>query len=31
VHEGLRYDLEVDTARMTAMECADAIKRRFGL
>jgi len=31
VHEGQRYDLEVDTARMTAMECAEAIKRRFGL
>jgi chloramphenicol 3-O phosphotransferase len=31
VHEGMRYDLEVDTARMTAMECAEAIKRKFGL
>jgi chloramphenicol 3-O phosphotransferase len=31
VHEGMRYDIEVDTARMTAMECAQAIKRKFGL
>jgi len=31
VHAGQRYDLEVDTARMTAMECAEAIMRRFGL
>jgi chloramphenicol 3-O phosphotransferase len=26
VHLGQRYDLEVDTSRMTAMECAEAIK-----
>jgi len=31
VHAGQRYDLEVDTGRMTAMACAEAIKRRFGL
>jgi chloramphenicol 3-O phosphotransferase len=30
VHEGQRYDLEVDTSRMTAMECAEAIKRAIG-
>jgi chloramphenicol 3-O phosphotransferase len=31
VHRGKRYDLEVDTAKATAVECAEAIKRAFGL
>jgi chloramphenicol 3-O phosphotransferase len=31
VHRDMRYDLEVDTSRMTAMECADAIKRALGM
>lgn len=31
VHAGKRYDLEVDTSLATALECAEAIKRRLGL
>jgi chloramphenicol 3-O phosphotransferase len=31
VHRGKRYDLELDTSEATPMECAEAIKRRFGL
>ncbi|QEX20806.1 hypothetical protein FRZ61_07250 [Hypericibacter adhaerens] len=31
VHRNMRYDLELDTSRMTAMECAEAIQRQFGL
>jgi chloramphenicol 3-O phosphotransferase len=31
VHQGKRYDLELDTSSRTPMECAQAIKRRFGL
>jgi len=31
VHQGMTYDLEVDTSRATAMDCARLIKRRFGL
>ena len=28
VHDGIRYDLEVDTTATSAMECARAIQRR---
>jgi chloramphenicol 3-O phosphotransferase len=31
VHKGKSYDLEVDTSRAGAMECAKAIQRKFGL
>lgn len=31
VHQGKRYDLELDTSKTTPMECAQAIKRAFGL
>jgi len=31
VHAGIAYDLEVDTSRATAQECAELIRRRFGL
>lgn len=31
VHRGKSYDLELDTSKTTPMECAEAIKRRFGL
>jgi chloramphenicol 3-O phosphotransferase len=31
VHRGRRYDLELDTGKATAMECAEAVKRAFGL
>jgi chloramphenicol 3-O phosphotransferase len=31
VHEGITYDLEVDTSSASAMECAELIKRRFQL
>jgi chloramphenicol 3-O phosphotransferase len=31
VHSGLRYDLAVDTAKATAAECAELIRREFGL
>lgn len=31
VHRSKRYDLELDTSKATPMECAEAIKRRFGL
>jgi len=31
VHRGKTYDLELDTGRATAMECAGLIKQKFGL
>lgn len=31
VHHGRRYDLELDTGKATAMECAEAVKLAFGL
>ncbi len=31
VHRGMAYDLELETSRATAMECAEAIKARFAL
>ena len=31
VHHGKRYDLELDTSKATAMECAEAMKQAFGL
>jgi chloramphenicol 3-O phosphotransferase len=31
LHEGLSYDLELDTSRLSAMECAERIRDRFGL
>ncbi len=31
VHRGKRYDLELDTSKAAPMECAQAIKGRFGL
>jgi chloramphenicol 3-O phosphotransferase len=31
VHRGKRYDLEIDSSKATAVECAAAIKRAFGL
>jgi chloramphenicol 3-O-phosphotransferase len=31
VHEGMTYDLEVDTRRATPMECARLIQQTFGL
>ena len=31
VHEGMKYDLEIDTATATPMECAERIKEKFRL
>jgi chloramphenicol 3-O phosphotransferase len=31
VHQGKRYDLELDASSATPMECAERIKRKFGL
>ena len=31
VHRGIRYDLEVDTSRLTPTECAHRIRQRFRL
>jgi chloramphenicol 3-O phosphotransferase len=31
VHEGMTYDLAVDTSRATPMECAELIKQKFRL
>jgi chloramphenicol 3-O phosphotransferase len=31
LHQGMTYDLEVDTSHATPMECARLIKQRFGL
>ncbi|WP_281410999.1 hypothetical protein [Mesorhizobium sp. NZP2077] len=31
VHKGTRYDLEVDTSRLTPLECAQRIQQRFHL
>lgn len=31
LHEGLSYDLELDTSRLTAKECAERIRDKFGL
>ena len=31
VHENIRYDLEVDTSRLTPLECARRIQQRFQL
>jgi chloramphenicol 3-O phosphotransferase len=31
VHKGISYDLEIDTSRATPVECAEQIKRKFGL
>ena len=31
VHKDMTYDLEVDTSRATAMECAELIRNKFGL
>lgn len=31
VHKGVVYDLEIDTAGATPLECAEAIKEAFGL
>jgi chloramphenicol 3-O phosphotransferase len=31
VHQGKRYDLELDTSEATPMECANAIKQAFAL
>ena len=31
VHQGVTYDLEIDTSRRTSLECAQAIKEAFGL
>lgn len=31
VHEGVRYDIELDTSRSTPEDCARAIKTRFAL
>jgi chloramphenicol 3-O phosphotransferase len=31
VHKDMTYDLEVDTSRATPLECAESIRRRFGL
>jgi chloramphenicol 3-O phosphotransferase len=31
VHQGMTYDLELDTSRATAMECATLIKQKFEL
>ena len=31
VHQGKRYDLELDTSKSTPLECATLIKQKFGL
>jgi chloramphenicol 3-O phosphotransferase len=31
VHEGMTYDLEVDTASVSALECAELIRQKFRL
>lgn len=31
VHKNMTYDLEVDSSRQTAMECAELIRNKFGL
>jgi chloramphenicol 3-O phosphotransferase len=31
LHEGLSYDLELDTSNLSAMQCAERIRDRFGL
>lgn len=31
IHKDIAYDLELDTTRATALECAERIKERFGL
>lgn len=31
VHKDMIYDLEIDTSKATPLECAEAIKRTFGL
>ncbi|WP_348529832.1 hypothetical protein [Mesorhizobium sp. LNJC405B00] len=31
VHNGMDYDLEVDTSRLTPLECARRIQERFRL
>jgi chloramphenicol 3-O phosphotransferase len=31
VHKDMTYDLEVDTSRATAMQCAEMIRKEFGL
>jgi chloramphenicol 3-O phosphotransferase len=31
VHEGMKYDLEIDTSRATPMACANLIKEKFRL
>ena len=31
IHRGKRYDLEIDTSNATPAECAETIKRTFGL
>jgi chloramphenicol 3-O-phosphotransferase len=31
VHQGKRYDLELDAGSATPAECAERIKQRFGL
>ena len=31
VHKDMTYELEIDTSSATPMECAELIKRRFGL
>ena len=31
VHQGVTYDLEIDTSSRTPLECAQAIKQTFGL
>ena len=31
VHKEMTYDLEIDTSRATAMECAELIRNKFGL
>lgn len=31
VHKDMTYDLEIDTSRATAMECAELIRNKFGL
>jgi chloramphenicol 3-O phosphotransferase len=31
VHKGMTYDLEVDTSRATAVECAERIRQKFQL
>jgi chloramphenicol 3-O phosphotransferase len=31
VHKDMTYDLEIDTSRATAMQCAEMIRNKFGL